>query len=230
MQQSMPDYYILEVACNTKETGPEYPQVQKMNPGYDYKAPNSVYALSRAVEKLPEFQPNLNYFIVEGKAKLTDLLSAAPISGGLLISPLFKSVLEKFRMPIYQFYPAMVSHKKAYFDYYWLHLISNLVDSVNYSKSTFFIYHNYKSNLGYIDITSKEDFTQKKAKIKKDNPGKTITIWAEKIKLNSDFDSSLDLFEIGTFDSNIYITEKVKAAITSANITGCLIKSAPNIF
>jgi hypothetical protein len=80
-----------------------------------------------------------------------------------------------------------------------------------------------------VAVTSKDDFIQKKEKIKKDNPGKTITIWAEKIKFNTNFNSALDLFEIGTFDSHIYITEKLKIAITSANITGCQIIPATNI-
>lgn len=222
-------YYTLESACNNEETGPEYPQVQKMSPGYDFKAANSVYALSKAVEKIPDFQPNLDYFVVEGKAKLTDLLSASPISGGILISPGFKSILENINLPVHKFYSAIVSHKKKSYQYYWLHIICDLTNFVDYRNSTFFIYHNYKNNLGYIDITSKDDFARQKEKIKRENPGKTITVWAETIKFNNDFTNVLDLFEIGTFDSKLYISEKLKTIIVSANITGCSITAATNI-
>jgi len=201
-----------------------------MAPEYNYKAPNSVYALSRAVEKFPDFSPNLDYFIVHGKAKLTDLLSVAPIHGGFLISNRFKLLLEKFHLAPHKFYPAKVYHKKQFHEYYWMHIICNLTNLVDYPNSTFFFYLNFSHNLGYIAIASKDDYEQKKEKVKKDNPGKTITIWAEKIKLNSDFDTSLHLFEIGGFDSNYYISQPLKEAIVAANITGCHIAPAAKLF
>lgn len=222
-------YYIFEPACNTVETGSQFPQVQKMSPGYDYKASNSVYALSRAVEKFPDFLPNLDYLIVHGKANLTDLLSTSPISGGFLISERFKQLLEKFNLAPHKFYPARVSYKKEFHDYYWLHIICNFPDSVDYKKSTFFTYHNYNHNLGNITINSKQDFIQKKQKIKQDNPGKTITLWSQKIILNSNFNQDIDLFEIGTFDSNYYISGRIKSAIEFEKITGCEIRPAPDL-
>jgi hypothetical protein len=223
----MPTYHIFQPACNTNETGPEYPQVQEMAPEYIYKAPDSVYALSKAVEQLPNFTPNLNYFVVQSRAKLTDLLSVAPVHGGLLVSSQLKYLLDKHNLtPIHKFYPANVQHKKQFHHYFWLHIICNLTDQVDYPNSTFFIYHNYKNNLGYVSIESKEDFTQQKEKIKRDNPGKTITIWAETIKLNKEFNAAIDLFEIGTFDNNYYISERLRAALVSEKITGCEISPA----
>jgi hypothetical protein len=225
----MSSYYIFQPACNTAETGPEFPQVQKMAPGYDYKATNSVYALSKATENLPDFAPNLDHFVVNGKARLTDLLSVAPVNGGFLISNRFKTLLEKFKIAQHRFYAAKVSHKKEFYDYYWIHIISNLAEFVDYPKSTFFIYYNYSHNLGYVTVDSKEDFKDQKEKIKKDNPDKTITIWADKIRLNEDFDLSLDLFEIGCFNSNYCISDRLKTAISTFNITGCDISTATNI-
>jgi hypothetical protein len=225
----MPNYYIFEPACNTSETGSEFPQVQKMAPGYDYKSPNSVYALTKATEEFPGFTPNLDYFIVHAKAKLTDLLSATTVDGGFLISPRFKMLWEKFILTSHRFYPAKVLYKKRFYEFYWLHIISNLTRFVDYRKSTFFAYYNYRHNLGYISIKSKEDLAIKKAKIKKDNPEKTITIWAETICLNEHFDKSLDLFTVGGFDSNYYISERMKAVIESEKITGCNIHSAVNL-
>jgi hypothetical protein len=225
----MTSYYIFQPACNTTETGPEFPQVQKMAPGYDYKASNSVYALSKATERLPDFAPNLDHFVVNGKAKLTDLLSVSTVNGGFLISKRFKKLIEKFNIAQHRFYAAKVIYKREFYEYYWIHIISNLAEFVDYPKSTFFIYYNYSHNLGYIPIASKEDFKHQKDKIKKDNPDKTITVWADKIKLKEDFDISLDLFEIGLFNANYYISERLKTAISAANITGCDISTANNI-
>jgi hypothetical protein len=212
----MSAYYTFQPACNTIETGPEFPQVQKMAPGYNYKASNSVYALSKAVEKLPDFTPNLDHFVAHGKAKLTDLLSVASANGGFLISNRLKILLEKFNVAQHRFYPAKVSHKKELYEYYWMHMISDLTNLVDYPNSTFFIYYNYSHNLGYIPIDSMEDFKQQKEKVKKDNPDKAITIWAEKIKLNADSYTSLDLFGIGCFNANYYISERLKTAISTA--------------
>jgi hypothetical protein len=110
-----------------------------------------------------------------------------------------------------------------------MHIISDLTDFVDYPNSTFFIYYNYSHNLGYVTIDSKKDFKQQKDKVKKDNPDKTITVWAEKIKLKADFDISLDLFEIGSFNANYYISERLKTTISAASITGCDISIATNI-
>ena len=223
-------YYILKTALNTPETGTVYPQIQKMAPGYDYKAPNSVHALSREVEKLPNYEPNLDYFIVHTKAKLSDLLSVAVINGGFLISEKLKTVVEQFNLPTHKFYPARVQHKKQFYNYYWMHVICNLTEYVDYQKSTFFVYHNFSKNLGYVDVVSKEEFIQKRLKLKSDNPGKTVTIWAEKITLNTLPNKAFDLFEIGTFDANCYISEALQQAITNEKITGCSIMPANNLF
>jgi hypothetical protein len=222
-------YYIFKPATNTPETGPAYPQVQKMAPSYNYKAPNSVHALSRELEKLPGYEPNLDYLIVHAKAKLSDLLSVAVINGGFLISEKLKISLEQFNLPTHKFYPARVQHKKQFYNYYWMHIICNLTDFVDYPKSTFFVYHNFSKNIGYVDVTSKNELIQKRLKLKSDNPGKTVTIWAEKIKLSALFNKAFDLFEIGTFDANCYISEALQQAITKEKITGCSITPASNL-
>jgi hypothetical protein len=223
-------YYIFKPATNTPETGPEYPQVQKMRPGYDYKAHNSVHALSKEVEHLPNYTPDLDYFVLNGKAKLTDLLSVSVVHGGFLISPKLKDIFEQFNLPLHKFYPAKVSFKKELFDYFWFHIISNLTDQVDYSHSKFFIYYNYAHNLGYVDIHSKKYLIKKREKIKKDNQDKTVTIWAEQIKMNSISDHKLDLFEIGMFDANCYISETLRNVIINQMVTGCFTQQATNLF
>src|ERR1700744_5226288 len=119
----MPSYYIFEPACNTPETGSVYPQVQNMAPEYNYKSSNSVYALTKSVNAFPNFTPDLDYFVVHSKARLTDLLSATPIDGGFLISAPFKMLLEKFNLTTHRFYTAKVLYKKEFYEFYWLHII-----------------------------------------------------------------------------------------------------------
>jgi hypothetical protein len=223
-------YYILKPAVDTPETGSTYPQVQKMAPGYDYEANNSVYALSREVEKLPDYEPNLDYFIVHSKARLSDILSVATIYGGFLISEKLKTVLEQFKLPTHKFYPARLQYKKQFYNYYWMHIICNLTDYVDYPNSTFFVYHNFSKNLGYINIASKDELIQKEENLKELNPGKTVAIWAERIVLSASFNRKLDLFKISNFDSRYYISESLQQAVVEAKITGCSITEATHLF
>lgn len=222
-------YYIFKTAVNNLETGSVYPQIQKMSPGYNYKAPYSVYALSKEYQHLPDFIPDLDYFELAGKAKLSDLLSTAMAYGGFLISEKLKNVFEKFTLPMHRFYSARVKYKNQFYNYYWMHIICDLTNAVDYKNSKFFIYHNYAHNLGYIDISSKAELEEKQKKLKADNPGKTITIWVEKIIFNNAFNEKIDLFKIGQFDSNYYISEQLKKAIIGASITGVNMQKAENI-
>lgn len=224
------NYYIIKPASDNSETGSVYPQVQKMSPGYDYKATNSVHALSREVEDFPSYEPNLDYFVVKEKAKLSDLLSVAVVYGGLLISSRFKALLEQFHLPKHRFYPAKVNHKKQFHEYYWMHIISDFSDFIDYPDSTFIIYYNYSHTLGTIAISSREELEEKRKKVKEDNPGKTITIWAKELHLKNSFDRTLDLFNIANFDSNTYISHSLKETIHKEKITGCEITSAKNVF
>ncbi len=222
-------YYIFKPAAGTPETGQVFPQVQKMKPGYNYKAHNSVHALSREYQKLPDYEPDLDYFIVHARANLTDLLSVTVTYGGFLISEKLKSIFEQFNLPTHKFYSAKLKHRKQFYNYYWMHIICNLTDVVDYPRSTFFVYHNFSKNLGYVDVSSNEELIQKEQKLKSDNPGKLVPIWAEKIALTPSFDRSLDLFEIGTFNSDCYISESLKQAIINEKITGSSIQPANNL-
>lgn len=82
-----------------------------MKPGYNYKAPNSVHALSKETKKLPAYEPDLDYFILHNQAKPTYLLSVTPVSGGFMVSEKLKQILEQFTLPLHKFYPAKVLHK-----------------------------------------------------------------------------------------------------------------------
>jgi hypothetical protein len=223
-------YYIFEPACDTPETGHQYPQVQKMKPGYDFKAVNSVHALSRAYQDFPDFEPDLDHFIVHAQAKLTELLSVAPVDGGVLISERLKNIFEQSTIVPHKFYSAKLKYRKAFYEnYYWMHIICNLSELVDYRKSTFFIYYNYAHNLGFIDVNSKEEYLKKKRKVQIDNPDKVITVWANKIYMIDHFDKNLDLFEIGAFNADYFISESLKNAIIKEKITGCSIAPADNL-
>jgi hypothetical protein len=102
--------------------GRTYPQHQAMRPDYDYDAPNSVHRLP--YDALPDFEPDFDTVIIHGHAKLTDLLSSAPIKNtGYLVSPGLRALLERFTLPLHRFYPVPMTHrKKLVAGYCWLQL------------------------------------------------------------------------------------------------------------
>jgi hypothetical protein len=106
----------------SEDIGPTYPQHQTMGPGYDYDAPNSVHQLP--YDALPDFEPNFNTVVIHGHARLTDLLSSAPIQNtGYLVSPKLRAVLERSTLPPHRFYPVPMTHrKKPVAGYCWLQL------------------------------------------------------------------------------------------------------------
>ena len=117
-----------------------------------------------------------------------------------------------------------------YDNYYWMHIICDLTDHVDYKRSTFFIYLNYAHNLGYVEVSSKEEYEQIKEKVKQDNPGKTVTVWADKIYLTNVLNKNIDLLEIGSFNANYFISTPLKETILQEKITGCDITVADKLF
>lgn len=94
----------------TEGIGRTCPQHQEMGRGYDYDAPDSVHKLP--YDALPDFEPNFNTVVVHGHAKLTDLLSSAPIiNTGYLVSPRLRVELERFALPPHRFYPVPMTHR-----------------------------------------------------------------------------------------------------------------------
>lgn len=222
-------YYIIKPAISNIDTGTAYPQVQKMSSDYNYEAKDSVHALSRTILPIPDFTPNLEYFVLHNQAKFSDLLSVAVIHGGLLVSEKFKKILQQFNLINHQFYTATVANKKERNTYFWLHTKEPLYKYINYSKSSFVVLLNYAHQVGQINITSYEDYLTQKEILKANNEGKTISIWADKIMFDSSFNTNLDLFKIGMFDSNFYVSDRLKHTIEENNITGTLINQATNL-
>jgi len=93
-----------------------------MRAGYNYDAPNSVHNLP--YDSLPDFEPTFDTVVIHKQAKLTDLLSSAPIRNtGFLVSERFRTVLLEFALPQHRFYPVPATHRgKQITDYFWLQL------------------------------------------------------------------------------------------------------------
>jgi len=224
------NYYKLNIGNCSPETGTVYPQVQKMNSGYNYNEPNSVYALARYYKSFPEFSPNLDSFVLHRSAKPSDFLSNSIISSvGFLMSGKAKMIFECCKLTDHKFYQASVICKNNLINYFWLHYICNVREFVIYEESEFNVCMNFTTILGSIKILSEENLILKEQTLKINNPGHTISILAKKIILNSSFNKNIDLFKVGKFDIDLYISERLMNLINSNNLTGVEITPATNI-
>ncbi len=226
-------FYILSEVCDTPETGHVFPQIQKLKTGYDVQKPDSIYShLKKSRNGFPDEVPDLDSFILHGRAKPTDLVSNAIASGsGLFVSEKLKSILSNHNLADHRFYPAKVAYKnKSIENYYWAQLMGNFTDTVDFTRSTFFIYKHYREDVGDIDIDSISDYNRKKAVLIGDNPGINITIWAKRLCLYPSFFSrNFDLFKIGFFDTHYYISQSLRDELIKSNITGCDIRATDRI-
>ncbi len=226
-------YYIFKEACATKETGPVYPQIQKWKPGYDDDRLNSYfsYYLASKQGEFPDFTPDLDSLIMHGKAKPTDIVSSI-ISIGFVVSKKLKEVFEHFAFPPHRFYPAKLMHKNAGFDYYFMHIISDYTDFVDFGKSTFITCGFSNSDPQPITLTSKQDYINKAKQLQDDSFVKQLTyrsIQAKEIHFNGEFNKQIDFFQINRFDINFCISQRLKDAITENAITGCDIQPTNRI-
>ncbi|GGH08797.1 hypothetical protein FAZ19_02435 [Sphingobacterium alkalisoli] len=223
----MQNFHTIEYSTDLQEIGKSYPQIQKMRKGYDFKPENSIDKLSRCDKKFPNFSPDLNHFILPSSSIATDFISNSISSKGMIVSEKVVELFKKITHCPVQFYPAEIMHKSSILKkYFWMHIVSDYTDKINYFKTNFVILQDYKHEHGAIQINSLADLVEKKQELINNNPDLTMTIWAESITLSSQFNSTLDFFEIGTFDNNIYVSDLFFKLYHDTNLTGLLIKQS----
>ncbi len=218
-------YYIFKTACDTKETGHVYPQIQKWKLGYDEDHQNSYYSYYEKAKSgnFPDFEPNLDSLVLQSNAKPTDLISSF-ISTGFIVNLKLKLLFEQFSFPPHRLFPAKILYRNEELDdYYFMHIISDYTNFVDFKKSSFITCGFSRTNPRPITLNSYEDYLTKSAELQHDTFIKKLpyrVINAIEVHLNSDFNTELDFFEIGKFDTNAYISQRLKEALITNRITG----------
>jgi|SRR6218665_54158 len=159
-------------------------------------------------------------FQLESKAKLTDVLSQAAIPAyGLLINKKAKDLLERFNLMRHRYYKCLVKDLKGVMhDYYWLHVSDySILNKINYAESKFYTIE-YGFREGEISLTSYDDY-----KIQKERLGKMWGIGGDLIKLTSEFDYNLDLFNVPIFGKHLFASKRLAAAFEIAGLKGILL-------
>jgi hypothetical protein len=137
------------------------------------------------------------------------VLSQAAISAhGLLVNAKVKNLLSGFTIMNHKYYKCLVKDLKGNtHDYYWLHLVDNFTDRINYLKSVFY-WTKSTFRKDVIKLTSYQDYLE----LKKQN-GILWGIDIDQISFDEKFNEKLDLFSCIPFDIRIYTSKKLKGAL-----------------
>jgi len=219
-------YYIFDLSIDSSIVGTDFPQAYKFIKEYNPNGTHAIFELYKYKTSFPNFTPDLSGIMLAGRAKLTDFISNA--FGAIIVSPRGKDILQKFNLCSHRFYPCTLHSRGKSYDYFWLQLISDYSDYVDYKKTTF-VEYNFTEKRGFILVESKEEMLRKREEIKKLYEGTNWTIWGDEIVMNSDFQKSLDLFIISRIDGNTYISERLYNEIAKNNLTGCELRPAEKL-
>lgn len=199
-------YYSLQEATESEKIG-SWPQLEP--PKRYWKVENN-YDNTLDYRKFPEVTPNLDNFTLKRAAKRTDVLSAEmPGVGGrvgMFVSDKFKKLVDNYTLKDFRFYNCKLispydenfknRKESELFDFNYLNFIHN-TNIVDYKQSVF---ENLKTN-EMVTIENEEQ--------------KSMFLYARKLFLKE----TPDLF-CSPYDIKILVSERLKAAIEQAGITG----------
>ena len=217
------NYYILKNSTG-RDTGTIAGiQIKNRSLEYDYNGENSYQFLPDLVP--PKITPNLDYFIIEKKAIMTDFISCIGIiyATGFIISEKAKQLFEQFSLMQHYFYSAKLLHKNKFHQYYWLHLSEDYIYYIDYDKSAF----NTTKPAGW----TISGWDEQRQVIKIDSPQAMMSVRKEiagiriitptKLYLKGIENPKLDLLAFSSFGENrVLISERLKNGMMAENITG----------
>jgi hypothetical protein len=214
-------YYILSNATDEKEIGSTYPQCKGVPDGYSfdwYDKPNSMTKLTNKF--FPKQNPDL-VFELDEKAILTDIVSPSNISAkGFLLNEKTKNLLSDFNIIEHEFYRATIFAKGYAHKYFWLHLVKDNFDGVDFEQSDFIEANLMNRKIKSLNINSLENYNTCRLNKEKKFNG----IIAEKLVLKKHY--KLDLFFFPFIHDYLIVSQLLLNSLMKNKITGVKYKEA----
>jgi len=170
-----------------------------------------------AIDQFPDFEPDLNSFKTTPKTKLTDVITVTGLilANGFLVNEKVKQIFERFNLVPNKYFPATVNYKNKSYPYYWWQVVSDLTDCIDYQISSFKVKRLFKIETDSLRFKDAKELKDKKLEI-----GVVRSLIPSTLALNFSFDQSVDLFIIGGFNEDIFVSEKLKRELENQNISG----------
>lgn len=216
--------FRIKTSSETEVIGPEYPQIQTVDGTVDRAAPDSFYKVYANV--FPDFIPNLNYLVLHKDAIFTDVLSAAMISSGFIVSEKTKNILSQHKLPPHKFYPAIVEHNGVFYpNYSWFFYVCDILDYINYQQTDFYISGLFGKKMEDCkDIASSNLLRSLIEGLPYDR-----RVDSNLIYFNEQLLEKLDLFKISLGSYHTYISETLYDALIANSISGIDLLTAKKV-
>ena len=108
-QQTLARFYTLSLPLGSKSTGNVFPQCASLRKGYNHLSENSYRNLRH--DNFPIFTPDLDYYVLDKGAKLTDFVSKGYPYFGFLMSNKVRNIFESFQLPEHRYYPTAIKNR-----------------------------------------------------------------------------------------------------------------------
>jgi hypothetical protein len=215
-------YYILQNSTGDDIGDIQGIQLKSRSNEYLYNEPDSYqYLPDLAPAKMP---PNLNYFLVERKAIMTDFISCKGIinATGFTISERARLIFEHIKLMPYSLYPIRLLHKNTFYNYYWMHLEKDFIEYIDFEKSEFSTKRMPFTEILHWDYQTAKitpHSARELTRIRRENYGKEICI--DRLFLNKNFDDQLNLFCFSSVNYGVVlISDSLKRILELERISG----------
>ena len=138
-------YYKVKYDLNPKVVGSDFPQSWQFTKEYEKRKnnPNAIYQLEEFIfrkHQQPDFIPDLDGFVLSGRAKLTDFISVTS-SNVLFVSEKAKNILQsKCNFWEHEFYEATLYVRKNSVKFYYLGIFCDFYSQIKFPKCGYVIY------------------------------------------------------------------------------------------
>ena len=218
-------YYKIKYDLNPKVVGSDYPQSWNFTKEYEKRTrnSNSIYQLDIFIfrkHEQPDFTPDLDGFVLSGRAKLTDFISVTSCRT-LFMSEIAKDILQsKCNYGSHEFYEATLYVRKQPVTFYCLGIFCDFYAQIEFPKCRYAIYGVEKEeDLPQEWYQKSINNLQDVFKIERKIPY-PVDIWLSKIVLKKTAKET-DLLYYYVLGIRIgIVTERFKEAVEEAGLTG----------
>lgn len=173
--------------------------------------------------KLPDFEPYIGTLILQNGSTLTDFISSATVSMGLVCNEKIKKIIEKHKTKNVRFYKLSIKHKNIYYNnYYLMHNTNNYVDKVDFENSVFEIFRIENNTwIGkIIKIKTFEEYSKLNKELTNTKYGEWQKIEPKEIRFKNSFKPEHDIFNLFGINTKTYFSEELKTYFDENRITG----------
>ena len=214
-------YFTVDYSLETKIVGTQYPQVWDFIKSYKPELENNgVFSLYQ--DGFPMDNPDLSGLKLSNGSKYTDFMSNGFADNLFILSEEAKSLLETMKMEEHRFYQANIIslRKKTEKAYYFMKLLSETFEYVDFNRSTFIIKNQYVGDLrDTVSVNSFQDFMIKDREIRNQTKWE-YCLQSTSIKmLPTFFELGLDLFKI-SHPIRWYVSANLFELIRKSKLTG----------